>query len=431
MSASASRTHSLMADTASVPGVPSIGIQRAPIAVPHPRRWVIVFARIILRAFLPYAYNLRVRGDLGILRRRGPFILVGNHQNFWDPFLAGLYMRAVPQFVTSDNIFRGGFFSYVMKGVGSIPISKYMRNTDTIRMISGVLKRGGVVGLYPESDRTYDGRSLPVRPEVVKLIRMMRVPVVGVHQRGGFLSGPKWGPHRRRGRIDLTYSLLYDPEKEGAIAQDELLSRVQALVQHDEMRLQRSDPVAFRSDRPAEGLERFLYECPCCADLQTHRTTADRMICMSCGLETTMDEYGLLHPSSDLGDGASDPGSGDWDLLETWSRKQSANLKRRLLTSRPGHAIFIQQVEVFTGFRTRRLVSIGVGSAVCHSGGITVTIDACHLDFEFGKIEGATVQNSEQFEFYYDGTLFRFGHTSTSQSGYIWYDAVRQACGEA
>ena len=314
----ASRAYGLSRETKG-----SVALRRAPVDVPRPRWWVIFLLRILLGLYLPRAYRLVVRGDRQAMKRRGPFILVGNHQNFRDPFLVGLHMREVPQFVTSDNIFRGGFFSRVMTGVGSIPISKYMRNSDTIRMISGVLKRGGVVGMYPESDRTYDGRSLPVRPEVVKLIRMMRVPVIGVHQRGGFLSGPKWGPHRRRGRLELRYELLYDPEKEGDIALEELLERVRGVIEHDEMRAQRTDPVAFRSTRPAEGLERFLYACPVCGEFQTHVTEGDSMRCSACGHTTRMDEFGLLHPSTV-------PDRQEWDLLETWSAAQSKLLRQRI-----------------------------------------------------------------------------------------------------
>lgn len=419
MSDAASRAYGLSRETKG-----SVALRRAPVDVPRPRWWVIFLLRILLGLYLPRAYNLVVRGDRQAMKRRGPFILVGNHQNFWDPFLVGLHMREVPQFVTSDNIFRGGFFSRVMTGVGSIPISKYMRNSDTIRMISGVLKRGGVVGMYPESDRTYDGRSLPVRPEVVKLIRMMRVPVIGVHQRGGFLSGPKWGPHRRRGRLELRYELLYDPEKEGDVALEVLLERVRGVIEHDEMRAQRTDPVAFRSTRPAEGLERFLYACPVCGEFQTHVTEGDSMRCSACGHTTRMDEFGLLHPSTV-------PDRQEWDLLETWSAAQSKLLRQRIAEADAETAVFTQRVELSTGFRTRTLQSQGAAEVVCHGHGITIQTSSQRLSFAFSDIEGATVQNKEQFEFYHQRVLYRFGHTAERQSGYIWYDAVRQACGEA
>lgn len=177
---------------------------RRKTTTPRPKWWAVLFVRLVLSLYLPHAYNVKVVAEPSILKRKGPFILVGNHQNFWDPFFASLPLSAVPQFVTSDNIFRGGLFAWMMKALGSIPISKYMRNTDTVRSIRGVLARNGVVGIYPESDRSYDGVSLPVRDGVAKLIAMMHVPVIAVRQKGGFLSGPKWGPHRRRGTVELT-----------------------------------------------------------------------------------------------------------------------------------------------------------------------------------------------------------------------------------
>jgi 1-acyl-sn-glycerol-3-phosphate acyltransferase len=123
---------------------------------PHPL--VVPLMRAIVLRFLRRRYRLEAVGAEHVRDLKPPFIVVANHVNFWDPFWINAFISTPIQFVASDNLFRTTLLGFAMRLLGSIPKTKLMNDAQTIGHIFRVLEAGGVVGIFPEGTRSYDGR---------------------------------------------------------------------------------------------------------------------------------------------------------------------------------------------------------------------------------------------------------------------------------
>ncbi len=82
----------------------------------------------------------------------GPVILVANHAAFLDgPFVFSLSPRPA-NFLVKQEAFRG-FFGWLIRNVGQIPIDRTVGDRAALTAATAVLERGGAVGIFPEGNR--------------------------------------------------------------------------------------------------------------------------------------------------------------------------------------------------------------------------------------------------------------------------------------
>jgi 1-acyl-sn-glycerol-3-phosphate acyltransferase len=159
-----------------------------------PQKWFVWLIKPRLFAFLRKRYNVTLIENDEVRAIRPPFILVGNHVSFWDPFFLHMDIGPTVQYITSDNIFRTLFLGAAMRLLGSIPTSKFKSDIGTVAQVLRVIKNNGVIGVFPEGRRTWDGSKLEHVPTVTKLIHRLRLPVVGVIIKGGVSFKSALGP---------------------------------------------------------------------------------------------------------------------------------------------------------------------------------------------------------------------------------------------
>lgn len=95
-------------------------------------------------------YRTKVHG-LRRVPRRGPVILVANHSAFIDgPLVHGVVRRRGTHFLITERMF-SGFLGVVLRAAGQIPVDQTGRGALTRAL--AVLRRDGVVGVFPEGTR--------------------------------------------------------------------------------------------------------------------------------------------------------------------------------------------------------------------------------------------------------------------------------------
>ena len=374
--------------------------------------------RPIIVSILKRRYNLQLVDKAGLDTLTPPYLVVGNHVNFWDPFFIGIFLYHDIQFIASDNIFRTKLFHFLMKLFGTIPTSKFISDTKTIAQIIRVLKNGGVIGVFPEGNSTWDGRSLRHISTVSRLVHKLKLPVVGIINKGGFLSKPRWARKLRKGKVQLEYKIIFSPEELKQIDADTCKHLMEERIEHKEEEWNKQAGIPFTGTHKAEYIERTLFVCPQCKSLASFYSQNDTAECRKCGYTFRIDNFGLLQAENSPLAYTSISEWNDWQI-QYFAEYLIANKNSDTPLFEEGPAILLK------GYRANPLKKVNTGKAYFYPSGIEFRTTVGNTQFfPIYTIFGENVQNKEKLEFYYDETLFRLNFLNVRASAYMWYQAI-------
>ena len=208
--------------------------------------WFYNTVKPILRIWLEKQFNLEANIPDEVEKLEPPYLILPTHQGFWDPFMAGIYIKHKIYYIASDAVFRSPFFKILMQLVGAIPKTKAQSDIEALKSIIRVKERGDIIGIFPEGRRTWDGVTLPLVYSTSKLIRLLKVPVVTVVFKGGFFSQPRWGFHIQRGKVFMDYKILFSGSDIKTMKVDEIHRGLANALYFDEIEYQKEEAVEFR-----------------------------------------------------------------------------------------------------------------------------------------------------------------------------------------
>jgi 1-acyl-sn-glycerol-3-phosphate acyltransferase len=112
----------------------------------------------------------------------GGFLLAANHISHFDPFIISSVVRRKIDWMTMAEFFRIPVLRFLLHAVDAFPADRHHADRKTIRTAIERLKRGRVVGLFPEGGIRARAQSLlegaPLRPGAATLAHIARVPIV-------------------------------------------------------------------------------------------------------------------------------------------------------------------------------------------------------------------------------------------------------------
>jgi 1-acyl-sn-glycerol-3-phosphate acyltransferase len=386
------------------------------------RRASYLFNRLLkytLGLFLVLRYRIHAENREALKGLNGAFVLLPNHFTTWDPFMLGYFLPRPVYNVTTDVQFRKLVTRILLGLVGSIPKSKVIPDIETVRGILDVKKRGGIIGIYPEGQRSWDGHTTEIPMTTAKLLRLLRLPVVNVVMKGGYLSLPRWGWHRRRGRISFHFAKLFEGDDLPHLSIEAIHERMIRALEYDEFEYQRSAKIRFRSHHRAEGLERALFVCPSCERVGTLSSHREQLWCAECGYRVQLNELGFFEPISGVLRSRTIREWNVWqlDILTAWiaDHRDRKDITTPLF-SEPG-------VRVLVGYRSRTPRRYTVGSMALFTDRVEVRAEK-PIAFPVGEIEGVNVQIGERLEYYHRNVLYRFECPGRSASAMKWMAAI-------
>lgn len=136
-------------------------------------------------------FSLRVAGREN-MPLEGPALVVANHQSFLDPPMVGLAVRRELIYLARKTLFRNPYFAAFIRAFNAVPIDQEGVGKEGLKTILGQLDRGRAVLVFPEGERTWDGRMLPLKPGIQLLIKRARAPLVPVGIAGAYQAWPRW-----------------------------------------------------------------------------------------------------------------------------------------------------------------------------------------------------------------------------------------------
>ncbi len=250
------------------------------------RDWVtLMLIKILLWPY--FFFSMGYRCEKVKLRRDRPYLILCNHETFWDPFFVNLMYNRPIHFMATDNIFTNGFVSRLLTFfLGPIPKRKQGGDIQAVRAALNIAKEGGVVGIFPEGSTTYDGFPTSIDIGAAQLAKRMKVDLCLCNIEGGYGCDPRWSAKTRRGHLMVKQVRLITEEEMASMTDEEL---------HDVIvkELTVAPPpsqYSYTSKRSAEHIESAVYLCPRCGAVSSIVSSGNSFRCSECGLEGRYNE---------------------------------------------------------------------------------------------------------------------------------------------
>ncbi|HMC04932.1 MAG TPA: lysophospholipid acyltransferase family protein [Actinomycetota bacterium] len=167
--------------------------------------WLI--KHVFLGPLLRLIYRPKARG-LENIPAQGPVILAANHVSFLDSLFVPLMVKRPVVFLGKADYFARAKTRWFFKMANVIPVKREGGTAGEAAIQAGVreLKKGNVVGIYPEGTRSPDGRLYRGKTGVARMALLAGCPVIPV----GVLGTRDIQPPEKRmpkmgGRVEVVY----------------------------------------------------------------------------------------------------------------------------------------------------------------------------------------------------------------------------------
>jgi 1-acyl-sn-glycerol-3-phosphate acyltransferase len=136
---------------------------------------------------------------------QGPFVLVCNHQSILDPILIQALCPRPIHTMAKSTQFAAPVLGGLMKRVLSYPVRRFEIDPQAVRLTLRYLEHGEPVGVYPEGERSWDGRLQSFRRGTLHWILKAGAPVVPCTIDGSYDVWPRWARRPTRVPVSVTF----------------------------------------------------------------------------------------------------------------------------------------------------------------------------------------------------------------------------------
>ena len=223
-----------------------------------------------------------------------PYIMLSNHMEFIDFKLCAMVTgtHRINNVASVDGYYRR---AWLMELIGTIGTRKYTTDIHMVKSIYKVLRRGDVLGMYPEARYSPTGATCFIPDSLGMLIKRAKVPVVAVVHHGNHLHMPFWNFRKKR-KVPLhtVATKILTPEDIEKMSADEILAKVKEALTYNEYEYQKENGILIKEKYRAEGLHKILYKCPHCMAESKMDSKGAEIFCTECGKRWTLEETGDL-----------------------------------------------------------------------------------------------------------------------------------------
>ena len=351
-----------------------------------------------------------------------PYLVLGNHVGYWDPFVTGHFLPYFTHFVSSDTTMRSPLIKFFLTRLGTIPIKKNIRDTKVIRDIISVIRQGENVGIFPEALRNWSGSNFKMDPSIAKLIKLLKVPVVVPILKGMNLFNPRWSTKLRYTKVEVEYHLLFDLNELKNLTSEKVFTRLNEVLQHDEVAYQQKVMNKIHSKHKAEHISHALYICPSCQSIDSFRATENDFICTACQYDIHINEYSFFERISD--------GKLFFDNIRDWYNWEEKwlldNVKNKFDAKSEAILIEDKNSQFYHSSTDGELDFVGIVNLKLYIDRIVVEFlsKSENLVLNFDDLQTINPQINDRLEIYYNNEAYRFVGERPGVSGLKWEVAV-------
>ncbi|HAF30181.1 MAG TPA: hypothetical protein DCG75_14160 [Bacteroidales bacterium] len=388
----------------------------------YPTKYYIRFIAYFIFSVFGIIYRIKKKLPAEVKKLKAPYLLLSNHVGHWDPFIVGNSLPKFTHFVASDASMRAGVNKFFMTRLGTIPKKKNMKDTKVIRDIISVLKQGENIGIFPEAVRNWAGSTMNMDRSTVKLIKMLKVPVIVAVLKGMNLFNPRWAKKIRRTKLEVEYKILFTAEQVMSLSDDEIFEKLKTYLSHDEVEYQRKHMNKIYSESRAEHISFALYVCPECNAIDSFRAGDNNFKCSNCNYDIHIDEYGFFERPI--------TGTLHFDNIRDWYKwegKWLVNYVNKMFDEQSVNIVFEDKnSKIYHTPSGGDLDFIGIAD-------IRLFIDRIEIDFtdkdkcihmNFNELQTISPQINDRLEIYYKSEAYRAIGEREGVSALKWEVAV-------
>lgn len=251
---------------------------------------------------LSFLMRIHAKPDKEFLKAEGPIFILGNHPSYLDPFVVMRLTRGRKvNYLAGEFLFRNRIWGYLFRKAGIIEIKQFTKDTGAVMGMMRVVKRNGVLAVFPEATRFIDGKSIGFDDGMAKFIKRCKASIWFMESHGAYMTYPRWSrSFLRLGRIDAKFSKVLSKEEVAAMSVEELHEEMLRQLDYNENDYARETGIKYKNRKLASGLQYVAYACPKCeAEFTMRFTGRDEIRCEKCGNRVKMLQTGLLAPGNE------------------------------------------------------------------------------------------------------------------------------------
>lgn len=300
-----------------------------------------------------------------IKNKKGPFVVIANHQAAYD-FVNLIGVRREPMsFVISNSFYSSlplkGFFDKL----GVIPKQQFQTTVKDMKDIKAVIDEGKALVIYPAGLMCEDGLSTPIPEATYKFLRWLGVDVYVARTTGTYFAMPKWSKGMRAGKTFMDIYKLFSAEEIKTADIGEIRKKTDEALLFDAYREQEELLIKYKRNKDINGLENVLYMCPHCkAEFAVRVKNGNIIYCENCGFEQHSDEYSLLHKKSDVGQ--------EIRYVSDWSKLIFAHVKEKIRNGAIKELKSNTVIKMVDG-KKKKFTTVGSGSVTLNENGFALS----------------------------------------------------------
>ncbi|MCH5350574.1 MAG: 1-acyl-sn-glycerol-3-phosphate acyltransferase [Clostridiales bacterium] len=337
-------------------------------------------ARIVARKF-------HFKTKVAKLPKNQNYLILSNHQGYLDPLFLALTIKRPIYFVTTDVLYSQKLHSrLIFHCFGPITKRKGFVDLACVRAMCDTARQGGSIAVFPEANRAWNDSQFYIDKAVVKLVRLIKLPLILYNIHGGYGVQPRWSKALRKGSHTGEIKEIISWEDISAMTDDALYEKIVTALKV----IDSDSGELYKSKKRAEYLERQLFVCPKCLSLSTLRSHGNDVKCDSCGLTVTYGEN--LHLSSP------DPDF-KFDKVVDWYEFQQNFVRNYDVED--GELFYDDGIKLYDKTEKKRVL-IAEGKLTLSKESLTVG----SKKFPTSDIFGATAQDGNKFTFGMDNRSY-------------------------
>jgi len=160
------------------------------------KHWLLVMFRLV--------FQIQYQGRQNV-PATSPALIVCNHQSYLDPLFVGAALPRSVRYMAMKQLFVKRPIEMLLRFYGAFPVATRSADTGAIKACLQYLRASELVLIFPEGERSPDGRLLDFFHGFARIAQLGEVPIVPVTIDGAVRVWPRTARWPRPGKVRVTF----------------------------------------------------------------------------------------------------------------------------------------------------------------------------------------------------------------------------------